>query len=98
MKGLHQITEDIVEATRRKKRKIQDEFAASVADVEEVEKVLVDAQDKVVILKGKHAEMLKHFRRGEENHFTAAEVNKSATIELNEALTSGETAGSIKNL
>ena len=98
VKGLLHINEDIVAAAQRNKRKIHAEFAANAEDIEGVKKALVDAQDKVVLLRGKHAEMLKHHRRGEENHLNAADINKSATIELNQALSAGEEQECIKNL
>ena len=98
LQGLGVITDDIIQAARRNKRKIQAEFVASTADVDNVKITLADAQDKVVLLRGKHQEMLRHQRCAEEHHKKASEISKSATIQLAEATSSGAQAIAVQNL
>ena len=98
VKGLCVITADIVAAAQRNKRKVHADFVSTVIDVDGVKKVLLEAQDKVVDLRSKHLDMQRHHRHAEENHIKAADINKTATIQLNDAISSGMEKNSLQNL
>lgn len=95
MRGLCLIKDDVVEAARRKKRKIHAEYDASVSEKEGAMRSIVEAQDRVVTLKSKNEEMKRHRRRGEKNYFKAADMRESTCIELAAAISAGAAQGTI---
>ena len=98
VRGLRVISDEIVEATRRNKRKIHAEYVASAEDKEKAMRDLVAAQDKVVTLKAKHGELLRHHRRAQKNYFKVAHIRETTTIELASAISACAEQGTVKKL
>ena len=97
-KGLYIITEDVVAAARRKKRKVHADFAATAADIEAIKKSLTIEQDKVIIARDKHAAMVLHHRRAEEHFTKSVEIEKSTSNQLAEILSENSNSQSIQDL
>ena len=96
--GLCAITDEIVSAARLKKRKLQEDMVSSKADLDSAKKSLLHAQDRVIHLKEKYGEMQRHLGRAEQNHNIAADLSKTASIQLNDAISSNTETDSLKNL